>query len=462
MVAVLRVDADFEFWPKDEIVGGESSYTLIVGLGSTGLAAAHYLAGRNEAVRVIDSRARPPGLEALKASYPALPVELESLDSRSLAGARRVVLSPGLSIGLPLLDEARARGIPIVSEIDLFAEAATAPVIAVTGSNGKSTVTTLTAEILLAQGFNAPRGGNLGPPALELLAVPNPDVYVLEISSFQMEATQNLKPLSCALLNISADHMDRHASVAAYADLKAKLAQAADHTVFNWDDPLVRQIGLSHANATPFSIREPLARGWSIIEHNGKRWLAQDSKPLIASGTLGLSGAIGEANTLAALALSTNLHGDCESAIAAAKSFRGLPHRSQVIAVRRDVTFIDDSKATNVGAAATAIAAARGPVVLIAGGRGKAQDFAPLAKAASGRVRAAILLGEAVEELENAFAGTAATSRATNMRDAVAAAIALADPGDTVLLAPACASQDMFVDYHERGEAFKRAVEELA
>ena len=448
--------------PSDTNPGArEAPYALVVGLGASGLAAARYLAAQGRAVVVIDSRAAPPELPALERDCPGVAVELETLDAKWLDGAGSVVLSPGLSVGLPLITEARRRGIEVVGELELFARAATAPVLAVTGSNGKSTVTSLVAHLLAAQGFRAPAGGNLGPAALTLLGQGAVDAYVLEVSSFQLETTRSLKPLAAALLNISPDHIDRHGSLEYYAALKASLLRAARHAVVNWDDRLVRELAPRQGATIPFSVAEPLAVGWSIVEQSGERWLARDRKPLLPSGALQLEGETGEANALAALALAECLGGDIARAIEALPAFAGLPHRLRHVQDVKGVRYVDDSKGTNVGAAIAAIRGAGAPVVLIAGGQSKGASFEPLAAAAAGRVRAAVLLGEAAAELEAALGGTVPTVRVGTMQAAVEAAAALAVPGDRVLLSPACASQDMFADYRARGEAFAAAVRGL-
>jgi UDP-N-acetylmuramoylalanine--D-glutamate ligase len=436
-------------------------YTLVVGLGASGLAAARHLGARGEPVLVIDSRAAPPGLAALAQEQPEARIELGTLDTKWLAGATRIVLSPGLAIDLPLVAEARSRGLEIAGELELFARAATAPVIAITGSNGKSTVTRLVATLLKAQGFNAPAGGNLGPPALELLEHRDADAYVVEISSFQLETTRSLKPLAAALLNISADHIDRHGSLDRYASLKGSLLSSARRAIVNWDDPLVRELTPRGGDVVRFSVVESLADGWSVIGHAGERWLARGRERLIRSAELGLAGTTGEANSLAALALADSLGGDLAAAVAALPGFRGLPHRLQLVRERHGVAYIDDSKGTNVGATVAALAASASPTVLIAGGQAKGADFRPLAEAIEGRVRAVILIGEAAGELEALLGGRTRTVRAGSLDVAVEMAAALAEPGDRVLLSPACASQDMFVDYRDRGDSFARAVRGL-
>jgi UDP-N-acetylmuramoylalanine--D-glutamate ligase len=237
-----------------------AKHSLIVGLGATGAAVARYLRASGERVRVIDSRAAPPGLKELRADLPDVDVALETLDTRWLDDASRVLLSPGLPYDLPLAVEARRRGLAVIGDIELFALAARAPVIAVTGSNGKSTVTTLASKMLVSQRLRAPAGGNLGPPALDLLQS-DADAYVLEISSFQMETTDSLAPLAAAVLNVSADHLDRHGTLEIYAELKEKLLKAAELAVVNADDPLVAAMGARHARAVSFSVRTERARG---------------------------------------------------------------------------------------------------------------------------------------------------------------------------------------------------------
>jgi UDP-N-acetylmuramoylalanine--D-glutamate ligase len=439
---------------------GAAKHSLIVGLGATGAAVARYLAARGERVRVIDSRANPPGLAQLDAALSNVDVSLETLDPRWLEDASRVLLSPGLPYDLPLAVEARRRGLAVIGDIELFALAARAPVIAVTGSNGKSTVTTLASKMLEAQGLRAPAGGNLGPPALDLLNQ-EADVYVLEISSFQMETTDSLVPLAATVLNISADHLDRHGTLERYAELKEKLLQAAERAVINADDPLVRAMGGRHPRAVQFSVQTELERGYSTLTLKGERWLARDREPLLRSAEIGIRGRHNEANALAALALTQELTSNFEAAISVLREFTGLPHRCQRVAERKGVSFIDDSKGTNVGATLAALQGFQGPLVLIAGGVSKGQDLTPLAAAARGKLRAAVLIGAAAAELEQVLAPICKTVRANTMDDAVALAAALAKRGDTVLLSPACASQDMFRDYRERGESFARAAQGL-
>jgi UDP-N-acetylmuramoylalanine--D-glutamate ligase len=244
--------------------------------------------------------------------------------------------------------------------------------------------------------------------------------------------------------------------------LKASLLAMSERAIVNWDDPLVRELAPRGEATIPFSVTEPLAAGWSVVKREGERWLAQGLEPLIESSRLGLKGEIGEANALAALALAESLGGDGAAAVAALPTFPGLPHRLQHVADVGGVRFVDDSKGTNVGATVAAIRGTSAPLVLIAGGQSKGADFTPLAAALRGRVRAAVLLGEATEVLEQLFSGSVPTTRAGSMAEAVSRAAGFAEAGDTVLLSPACASQDMFRDYRDRGEQFAAAVRELA
>lgn len=441
--------------------------TLVVGLGATGVAAARFLAARGEEVLVIDSRADPPGLEALRAAQPQLRIELESLHTRWLEGVSQVVISPGLGLDIGIAAEARRRGIPLVSEIELFARAARAPVVAVTGSNGKSTVVTLVQRMLAAAGIRAAAGGNLGPPAVDLLADP-PEVYVLELSSFQLETTRSLRPGAAAVLNVSADHLDRHGSLERYAAVKARLLRAARAPVFNRDDPIVRAMGAEYAEGIPFSVRERLERGYCAVPHRGERWLFRDARPVLPTSRLRIPGRHNEANALAALALVDRVITDPGPAARARSldalcGFPGLEHRCRRVAEVDGITFINDSKGTNVGAAVAALRGLPGPLVLIAGGRAKGADFDALAEAARGRLVGAVVIGEAGAALRRSLSPVTSVMGAEDMPSAVEHAAGLARASGfkqvTVLLSPACASFDMFSDYRARGDAFVAAVE---
>ncbi len=437
------------------------SRTLVVGLGATGVATARYLAARGIDVAVIDNRAAPPGLAELRYSNPEIPLILESEDPGSLDGVEQVVISPGLALDTPVAAQARRLGIPIVGDIELFARNVVAPVIAVTGSNGKSTVVTLLDRMLSAADLDVAAGGNLGPPALELLEEPA-DLYVLEVSSFQLETTESLAPQAAVVLNVAADHLDRHGTLEEYAAVKSKLLRMSETAVVNRDDPLVSEMAAGHPNVIPYSLHGVPEGGYGIMAQAGDRWLGNENGPLMPVGDMRLAGAHNEANALAALALASVLHLDVEPQLAALREFPGLPHRCQWVGERDGATFINDSKATNVAATVAALRGLDGPFVLIAGGQGKGADLSPLGPAASGRLLAAVLIGEAAEQLEKVLGDRCPVHHAREMRAAVELAAKLATPGSTVLLSPACASFDMFTDYVERGDAFTAAVKEVA
>ncbi len=433
-----------------------SSYTAVAGLGATGLACARHLRRRGEAVAVVDSRAEPPGLAQLRAEWPEVPVVTGDLDRATLLGADRVVVSPGLDLRYGVLAELRAAGRPVVGELTLFAEAAEAPICAVTGSNGKSTVVTLLGEMAQADGQDVAVGGNLGTPALELLEAAPRDGYVLEVSSFQLEACPGFCPRAAAVLNVSADHMDRYDGLSAYAAAKARVLEGAEAVVVNADDPWVAAMAEEGAGVRAFALSG--AAGYRLVEAGGAAWLTVGDERRLAAAELPVPGRAHCANALAAMALA-----DAWGIAAAAqrdvlRRFTGLPHRMEPVGEWHGVQWINDSKATNVGAAVAALEGLQRPVVLIAGGQGKGADFRPLAQACAEHARAVILIGEDAAAIEAAVAGCAPTERAAGMSDAVARAARWAAPGDAVLLAPACASFDAFTGFEQRGQAYRDAV----
>jgi UDP-N-acetylmuramoylalanine--D-glutamate ligase len=434
---------------------------VVVGLGKTGLSVACWLASQGETVAVTDSRAAPPGLEGLRALGAYVVTRLGAFDASLLDAADRIVLSPGVSRDEPIVRAAMARGMPVVGDIELFAEAKRAPAVAITGTNGKSTATTLVAEMARAAGLRVLEGGNLGEPALDLLAKPVPELYVLELSSFQLESTSSLDLVAAAVLNVTPDHMDRYVDLKDYAAAKARIYARAAVAVVNLDDDVVVRMPRVGQRRVGFSVRRDDA-DFGLIERSGEAWLARDREPLMPVAGLRLPGRHNAANALAALAIGSEAGFDVAPMLTALRNFGGLPHRSQVVAERRGVRFVDDSKGTNVGATLAAVAGLSEPLVLIAGGDGKGQDFAPLAEGCRGRVRYAVLIGRDRERLAAALDGICPTEYASDMEGAVAAAAAVAQAGDLVLLSPACASLDMYRDYAERGDLFATAARRLA
>jgi len=434
---------------------------VIVGLGRTGISCARYLHARGWRLAVTDTRAAPPELAALRALDAAIPVSLGALDTRLLAGAVCVVASPGVSLAEAFFTEARRLGLEIVGDVELFARAAHAPVVGITGTNGKSTVTTLLGRMAARAGLKVQVGGNLGAPALELLDAAT-ELYVLELSSYQLETTESLHCRAAAVLNVSPDHLDRCADVAAYAAAKARLFARCDIAVINLDDPLVVAMPHAAARTLSFSLRAAIGADYAIARSEGAWWLTRRDEPLLPLAAMKIKGLHNAANALAALALGEALGLPQAAMLEELQSFAGLAHRSQWVADLDGVTYVDDSKGTNVGATLAAVAGMEGPLVMILGGEGKNQDFTPLAAAFRGKVRCAVLIGRDAAALEQVLGGVCPIARATTLPAAVAAAAAAAQPGDTVLLSPACASFDMFRDYAHRGAVFAQAVRELA
>lgn len=433
---------------------------VIAGLGKTGLSCARHLAARGWRLACTDTRAVPPGLAELQRLAPAAEVRTGVLDEALLEGAGLVVASPGLPLAEPLFAAARARGIEVVGDVELFAREAAAPVVAITGTNGKSTVTTLVGEMARHAGWDARVGGNLGTPALDLLGG-SPQIHVLELSSYQLESTSSLRLVAGAVLNLSADHMDRYAGMLEYAAAKARIFAHCATAVVNLDDPWVAAMPRPGQRVVGFSVDGHPQADWRLVSQGGADWLARGAEPWLAVADLRIAGRHNAANALAALALAEAAGLPRAAMLAALREFAGLPHRSQWVRDRRGVRWLDDSKGTNVGATLAAVQGLSGTLVLVAGGDGKNQDFAPLADALRGRVRAAVLMGRDARRLGAALAGACEVVYAGSMHEAVEAAAEAARPGDTVLLSPACASLDMFRDYAHRGEVFAAAVREL-
>ncbi|MDH4166476.1 MAG: UDP-N-acetylmuramoyl-L-alanine--D-glutamate ligase [Gammaproteobacteria bacterium] len=433
---------------------------LVLGLGRTGLSAARYLDRKGLTLRVADTRANPPGVDALRADVPAAELRTGAFHSSLLDDVAQVVISPGLSLQEPVVREALERGLPVVGDIEFFAREARAPVAAVTGTNGKSTVTTLVAEIANAGGRRAVAGGNLGEPALDLLERPTPDLYVLELSSFQLETTHSLRTVTATVLNVTPDHMDRYASLAAYGAAKARIFDGCEVAVINADDPVVRDMPRPGQSVLSFSLESRDAD--FTLERSPAPMIVRRGAPLLPLAAMRLQGLHNAANAMAALAMAEALELPLAPALDALCAFAGLPHRSQWVADVCGVRYVNDSKGTNVGATLAAVQGMAGPLVVIAGGDGKNQDFSGLRAAFRGKVRHVVLIGRDAPALEATLAGVCATERASDMPAAVRAAQAVAQPGDTVLLSPACASLDMFRDYTHRGDEFAAAVRSLA
>ena len=441
---------------------------VIVGLGKTGFSCARYLLGHGWNIAVTDTRENPPELGKLRALDPSVPVRLGGLDVKLLEEALCVVVSPGVSLDAPFFVEARRRGLDVVGDVELFARAVNAPVVGITGTNGKSTVTTLVGRMASRAGMNVRVGGNLGEPALDLLSdsesdARKTDLYVLELSSYQLEPTVSLDLKAAVVLNVTPDHMDRYATIEDYAAAKARIFARCDTAVINLDDPLVVAMASPGQHTVGFSLRSTVGAEYAVVTgRDSKWWLTRRGELLMPVSDMKITGLHNAANALAALALGEALGLPLASMLEELRTFPGLPHRSQWVADVNGVTYVNDSKGTNVGATLAAVAGMSGPLVMIAGGDGKNQDFAPLADAFRGKVRHTVLIGRDAPAIEIALKGVGTLERAATLEDAVRAAARAAQPGDTVLLSPACASLDMFRDYAHRGAVFTQAVKELA
>ena len=438
----------------------QAQRTLVVGLGVTGLSVARFLVAQGAEVAVTDSREVPPALESIRRELPDVALFLGGFDADIFSRADRIVVSPGVALAEPLLLEARARGVEIIGDIELFARTAGAPVIGITGSNGKSTVTTLVGEMARQAGRDVRIGGNLGTPALDLLQAQEPDLYVLELSSFQLETLSSLRCLTATVLNISADHLDRYASIATYADAKQQVYAGAQVQIVNRDDAAAAALALAGPTVS-FGLSEPADGDFGVIDTGAGEWIVRGSERWMPVAHLRMPGRHNLANALAALALGEAAGLERNAMLQVLREFQGLPHRTQWVAEHAGVAWYNDSKATNIGAALAAVRGFDNPLVLIAGGQGKDADFGEFADGLEKHVRAMVLIGEAADEIEQAVAGRVVTQHAPSLEAAVQAAAALAKAGDSVLLSPACASFDMFANYQARGEVFVRAVREL-
>jgi UDP-N-acetylmuramoylalanine--D-glutamate ligase len=451
----LRAGVD---WTRN--LEGPLMRSVVVGLGKTGASCLRYLSKRGIPVSATDSRSTPPGLDELGDLAKEIDLRLGGFDLSLLDNASQLLMSPGLSLEEPIARAARDRGIEVLGDVELFARNVRAPVIGVTGTNGKSTVTTLVARMAAAAGRSVLAGGNLGVAALDLLDEPTPDLYVLELSSFQLETTSSLRLQAAVVLNVTADHMDRYASLAAYAEAKSRIFDRAATVVLNADDPLVASMRRAESRTVTFSIKRTDA-DYSLLRTGTSTMLARGATALLDIDRLKITGLHNAANALAALALGDAVGLPMPKMLEALESFPGLPHRSEWIADVGGVRYIDDSKGTNVGATIAAVAGMPGPLVMIAGGQGKGQSFAPLAQVFRGKVRHAVLIGTDAPALAAAVKSVCAVEMASSMQEAVKAAARIAQSGDTVLLSPACASLDMFRDYGHRGDVFAAAVRSL-
>ncbi len=440
---------------------GNRRKNLVFGLGTTGMSVARYLKRKGIEARFVDTREAPPGLEELGEIDPDADIVLGKTHDSLLKNVCRIIVSPGISDAEPLLEAARKAGVEIVSDIELFVHEADAPLVGVTGSNGKSTVTTLLSLMCDAAGINGLAGANLGEPALDLLEHDTPDYYILELSSFQLQRTATLPLKVAVLLNISPDHLDWHASEDEYRSSKYRIYKEAEAAVVNRDDAEAPKHLAKNVSHISFGLDTPGEDQYGLVNEDGEDFLARGAQLLLSTSDIAMVGVHNQANALAALATGELMGFELSAMLQVLYEVPGLPHRMQYIARIIGANFINDSKATNVGAAVASVASVPGLVVLIAGGQGKGGDFDALAKSVYSKLRSAVLFGEDAAAIEEAFDGLASTSRVTGLHEAVNCAAEIAEAGDTVLLAPACASFDQYPNYQARGEDFRSAVMEL-
>jgi UDP-N-acetylmuramoylalanine--D-glutamate ligase len=432
---------------------------LVLGLGATGLSIARHLRREGRDAIFFDSRDEPTGLANLEELWPGAEVMLGDAELRS--DVERVIVSPGVPDRDPLVQAARDARLEVISDIELFAREAKAPFVAVTGSNGKSTVTTLLYHMCRAAGRDTLAGGNLGEPALDLLDADTQDLYVLELSSFQLQRTVSLPAKVAVLLNVSPDHLDWHADEGEYREAKYRIFREAEAAVINRADEEAAARASHISKVTSFGLDAPADGHYGIRREDDEVFLARGESVLLSTSELALIGRHNQANALAALAVGELLDLDMQSMLQVLCEFPGLPHRMQLVRRVAAVDYVNDSKATNVAAAIASIESVDGMLVLIAGGDGKGADFRALADPLENKLRAAVLIGRDAEEINAALDTIVPTYFAQDMNDAVQQAAAYAESDDTVLLAPACASFDQFDNYMARGDAFSAAVEAL-
>ena len=441
----------FSLLPKPVPTPLEGKRVLVLGLGDTGLSVARWVEREGGTARVADTRQFPPRKKDFSGEFHAGPFATALLD-----GVNLLCISPGLSLRDPLVQSAIERRIPVVGDIELFAWRNAAKVLAITGTNGKTTVTSLTGHLLKSGGLDCEVAGNIAPPVLEAFArrAHPPAAWVLELSSYQLETTWSLAPHAAAMLNLTEDHLDRYAGIEEYAAAKARIFAGPGIQVLNRDD--ARSLAMARPDSKVITFG---------LDDKGDFGLRGDvllcrGVPLLHVGELRIHGSHNVANALAACALASTLGIQTSRLAAGLRTFAGLPHRVERIAVRHGVEWYDDSKGTNVGATVAALRGLGRATVLIAGGEGKGQDFTPLAEPARELVSRALLIGRDAPLIEKALSGVR-VERCASLEEAVKRAAAIAQAGEAVLLSPACASFDMFRDYRHRGEVFAAAVRGL-
>ncbi len=438
---------------------------VVAGLGISGVSAVNFLHEKGYRVAVTDSRDVPPGHDKIPGD---VQTSFGHFDQELLLQAEEIIISPGLDPKLPEIQAAIAQGIPVISEIQVLRRATDKPIVAITGSNAKSTVTTLMGLMAQDAGVKVAVGGNLGRPALDLTH-DNPDVYILELSSFQLETTSNLNAEVAVVLNMSEDHLDRHGDMFGYHTAKHRIFQGVKKVVFNRDDSLTRPLVPDVTSMQSFGLNAPDLNQYGILrEDNGTIWLARGRERLLNSADMYIQGTHNVANALACLALGEAIGLPMDKMLETLKTFKGLEHRCEFVKEVQGVRYYNDSKGTNIGATlaaidglGAAIEAKGGKVAIILGGQGKGQDFTALRDSLQQYAKVAVLIGEDRPVIEKAITGTTTLLHAESLQEAVELCQQNTHAHDVVLLSPACASFDMFTGYPERGHRFVEYVNAL-
>lgn len=438
---------------------------VIVGLGKTGYSCAKYLTQINATFAITDSRFDPPGLEECRLHSPHATLSLGGFDQQLMLAAKEIVVSQGVNYHIPELEYCRQQGIPIIGDIELFARHVNAPIIAITGSNAKSTVTTLVGQMLQDAGKNVRIGGNLGTPALDLISITEPDYYVLEISNFQLETTYSLQAAVACVLNITPDHLDRYNAYEDYIAAKQRIYLGCKTAVINRDDSYTWLPAQNPAKVLSFGSDLPHDPHLGLIMEAGDIFLAQGDNKLLSVEALKIKGKHNWLNALAALAIGLQAGIPLSSMLSTLQVYSGLPHRCQWVREIAGVQWFNDSKGTNIGATIAAItglgSAIKGKIILLAGGLGKGADFSLLQPTVAQFTRHVILFGKDAALIAASLGQDISKIHVDNFEEAVQQAYALAQTGDIVLLSPACASWDMFDNFEHRGQVFCELVQGL-
>lgn len=442
---------------------------IILGLGATGVSVAKFLQNQDEDFMVMDTRDNPPGQKELYAISPDIKLSTGEFDQEILNRAKRLIVNPGLSVKQQSIVNAKRHGVEIIGDIELFARQiknSNVKLIGVTGSNGKSTVTSLVRQMASDAGLNALMGGNIGTPALDLLIEDKTDVYVLELSSFQLDTTNSLQCDVACVLNISPDHLDRYVDFEEYVKSKQKLINQTKTIVLFEDDEILNKLKVS-VKRIGFRADVPSAIAeFGLKTLSNDLWLVRGEEPLLSVSDIRLKGRHNVLNSLAALAIGFEIGLTLSTMLETLTKFEGLKHRTQFVREISGVSWINDSKGTNVDATIAAIQGLAqkqaSNLVLLAGGQGKQGDFYKLAKSIEGRVKLNILFGEDAKEMRDYLSQAANTCVVDSLEQAVRLAKETAARGDIVLLSPACASFDMFDNYAARGDRFIELVENLS